>query len=179
MLFRTRPSNPALNATKKPTAIDIAWAAGVYEGEGSIRLCGRGKRSLAGSIPQKDPEILYRLRDLFGGSVNPPSGANPCFHWDVCGDRARLFVAQIYYLLSDRRKSQAKSANALDFLKGESPVGLSLDELKSRMLCFYEEHFRTTWVSPDFKRTEEYRRYNREQMRKYRAQKKTNVIAIA
>lgn len=56
MLFRTRPNRPDLDATKVPSALDIAWAAGIYEGEGCARLCGRGKRSFAVHVVQKEPQ---------------------------------------------------------------------------------------------------------------------------
>lgn len=170
MLFRTRPNRPELDATKVPTPIDIAWAAGIFEGEGTVRLCGRGKRSLAAAVPQKDPEFLYVLRDWFGGSVGGPSRRNPCYHWDICGDRARLFIAQIYGHLYSRRRGQVQIANALDFLRGESPVGVTLDSLKSRMSSFYEEHNATTW-----------RGSNKSAIRRdnYRNRKASKIVAIA
>jgi hypothetical protein len=96
-------------------------------------------------IPQKDPELLYWLRDWFGGSVNPPSGANNCYHLDLCGDRARFFIAQVYCRLTARRKEQADETGCLDFLKGASPEGLSLDQLRTKLLSFYEENFALTW----------------------------------
>jgi len=181
MLFRTRPNRPELDATKVPTGVDIAWAAGVYEGEGNIRLCGRGKRSLAATVVQKDPEILYRLRDWFGGSVNSPCGVNPCFRWDICGDRARLFIAQIHCFLSARRKVQVESANALDFLQGKSPDGMGVDSLKSQMLTFYSEHFDTTWRSPVFRKTQMMKKYYRDRQRKIRGTKPEDfkVVSIA
>lgn len=145
MALYTRPNNPELDAVKAPSAFDIAWAAGVFEGEGTVRNCGRGKRSLAVCIPQKDPEILYWLRDWFGGSVNPPSGANNCYHLDLCGDRARFFMAQIYSRLGARRKAQTDETGCLDFLKGLSPEGLSSEQLKTKLLAYYEENFALTW----------------------------------
>lgn len=169
MLFRTRPNRPELEATKIPTPIDIAWAAGIFEGEGTVRLCGRGKRSLAASVPQKEAEFLYVLRDFFGGSVNCPTAGSPCYKWDICGDRARLFIAQIYGHLYSRRKSQVQAANALDFLRGDSPEGLSLEDLKRKMCSFYEEHNATTW-----------RGSNKSAIRKQNYQdRKAKIVAIA
>ncbi|HYR42164.1 MAG TPA: hypothetical protein VER98_04005 [Terriglobia bacterium] len=134
-----------MDATKVPTPIDIAWSAGVYEGEGTARLCGRGKRSLAVSVPQKDPEILYTLRDLFGGSVNPPSGGNPCYKWDICGDRARIFISLIYSFLSSKRRAQVDGTDALEFLRGTFPEGLSIEDLAFHLAAFYDEKRSNTW----------------------------------
>src|SRR6267154_2064794 len=124
---------PDLDATKVPTLIDVAWSAGIYEGEGHSRLCGRGKRSLAVGIAQKDPEILYRIRDWFGGSVRYHmarySGKPYKLHTlHICGDRARIFLAAIYYLLSARRKSQITVINALEFMDEEPSVSYPLNE---------------------------------------------------
>lgn len=145
MLFRTRPNRPELEATKIPSATDIAWAAGIVEGEGTVRLAGKTKRGFMVTVPQKDPELLYWLRDLFGGSVSKPSGSNPCYHWNVCGDRARLFIAQIYRYMTSRRKQQIDATRGMDFLRGKRPDGMSTDQLKSEMIAFYEEHRSTTW----------------------------------
>src|SRR6266436_5401169 len=102
--FWLRANRQDLNATKVPTALDIAWSAGVYEGEGHVRLCGIKKRGLALAVSQKDPEILYRLRDWFGGSVGGPSPTNCCYKFDICGDRARIFMGLVYPFLSKRRQ---------------------------------------------------------------------------
>lgn len=144
-----RPNREDLNATAVPSMEDIAWSAGVYEGEGTARLCGSNsktgkiKRGLAVSVPQKDPEILYRMRDWFGGSVC--TGKHVCTTWNICGDRARIFLALIYKFMSARRREQIDATCALEFLRGESPLGLSSDQLKSRLLAVYEEHKETTW----------------------------------
>jgi hypothetical protein len=106
MSKRTRPNKPELDATKVPTALDIAWSAGIYEGEGTCRLCGHTKRGFMVSVAQKDPELLYRLRDWFGGSIRGVSKSG-CHNWEICGDRARIFVALIYAVLTSRRKIQA------------------------------------------------------------------------
>lgn len=121
-----KKNNPALDATKVPTAIDIAWAAGFWEGEGS---CRRTKtRGISITAVQKDSESLYRLREFFGGNVRfarcatiPPE--QQCHVWECCGDRARLFMAVIYSFLTARRKAQIDATRALEFLNGLSPAG--------------------------------------------------------
>lgn len=145
MVWRSRSNKPELDATKIPSLIDIAWSAGIYEGEGSIRLCGRGKRSLAGSVPQKEPEILYELRDWFGGSVCIPWRKQACHTWNICGDRARIFIALIYPYLSSRRRSQVDATDALDFLDGKSPESMTQEDLALYLAAFYEMSRSNTW----------------------------------
>ena len=59
---------------------------------------------------QKDPEILYRLRDLFGGGIYTRSktGANKImlYAWMLNGKRAVAFLRTIYPYLSGRRRAQ-------------------------------------------------------------------------
>jgi hypothetical protein len=110
----------SLEPTRKPTAVEIAFFAGFYDGEGSCWPVGKCK-ALGVDVRQKDPELLYWMSDLWGGSVRfcairegKPSPTfegfdswkNPIFTWRVSGDRARKFLKQIYPLLSSRRKSQ-------------------------------------------------------------------------
>ena len=128
----------SLEPISKPTAADVAFFAGFYEGEGSCGGAGKCK-ALQADVRQKDPEMLYRMRDLWGGSIkfsavragkaSPTftgyeSWKNPIYRWRVCGDRARMFLKQIYPFLSSRRKAQV---DRLDLkmtgrLKRESPI---------------------------------------------------------
>jgi hypothetical protein len=85
------------------TEMDIVWAAGFWEGEGSISL-----RFVTASQVNKWP--LERLLLMFGGtiSVRASSRINQrnCYQWFVCGQDARNFVALIYPYLSPRRQQQ-------------------------------------------------------------------------
>jgi hypothetical protein len=172
-----RPNRPDLDATKTPTLIDIAWSAGIYEGEGNIRLCGRGKRGLAASVAQKDPEILYRMRDWFGGSIGNPSGGNCCYKFDICGDRARVFIALAYPYLSKRRKMQVDATGAMEFMVGASPEGLSMEELKDRLVGFYKSHGKYVHEgTPEERKRQQGRDYMRQ---KRAADKQAKIVSIA
>lgn len=96
-----------IEATRIPTDLDVAWVAGLYEGEGS---CNEGKnRSTIVGIYQKDPEILYRCQEMFGGNISQNRHHAPekiCNVWNLGGDRARLFLQVIYPYMSARRKVQ-------------------------------------------------------------------------
>ena len=136
----TRPNRPDLDATKTPTEIDVAWSAGIYEGEGHCRLCGKTKRGLSAAVVQKDPELLYRLRDWFGGRVGVHNAKQGTHVWECNGDRCRLFLALIYGFMTARRRQQIDATNGLEFLRGRSPVNLTLMQLKKEMDIFYSEH---------------------------------------
>jgi hypothetical protein len=165
-----RGNNPALDATKVPTAIDIAWSAGIFEGEGHPRRTR--KRGLEVGVTQKDPEILYRLREWFGGSVafarcSTIPADQQVYRWSLCGDRARLFLSIVYHFLSARRKYQVDEMGALDFLCGESPEHLSTEALKVKLKSWYDVDRSKKTSSPEYWRTEEFRAKNRENMRRY------------
>ena len=93
----------------KASMLDIAWAAGIWEGEGSI-FPANGKH-LRVTVCQKDPEILHKLRDTFGGvvrsQVNYPSEIST---WYIYSDRAHGFIQTIFTFLSGRRREQVKKA---------------------------------------------------------------------
>lgn len=161
MIFRTRPNRPELEATKIPTSIDIAWAAGIYEGEGCCRNCGKTKRGFMAPVAQKDPELLYRLRDWFGGSINQSKVKGTVIHnWNVCGDRARVFIALIYGYMTARRRTQIDATESLTYLGGASPVGISMQKLKDRLSGLYQQHRDTTYAgNPEFARAKSRSRY--------------------
>jgi len=146
-MFMNHPSRPDLEPTTTPSPIDIAWAAGFYEGEGSC--CGYKKRSITAHACQKNPEPLHRLRALFGGSVN--EYANPgttktgtIFNWVVAGDKARIFLALIYPFLTVKRKSQVDQSRALEFLFNKSSAEYSREQLLDQLITYYEEHSKKT-----------------------------------
>jgi hypothetical protein len=108
-----------LHATEHPTALDIAWAAGIFEGEGS---CYRSPNSSTARcrVAQNDRWLLDRLRAMFGGSVQVlaqvGSGLNRkavAHGWHISGERARGFLMTIYVFLSPRRKEQVRRALGL------------------------------------------------------------------
>jgi hypothetical protein len=113
-------NRPELEPTKVPTAIDIAWAAGIFEGEGSCVASGHEKKSFSVTVSQKDPELLYRLRDMFGGGIKLYNTGKerrfPIYYWHLCGDRGRAFIGVVYPFLTARRKVQIDSTAVSEFL---------------------------------------------------------------
>ena len=87
------------------------WAAGIYEGEGTIGLGGWNKgfdRSVYISITQKDRWLLHKLKSVFGGSVGKPRKTDGCSGWYLFSESARVFIRKIYPLLSPRRQKQIR-----------------------------------------------------------------------
>lgn len=93
---------PGRKATETPSIMDIAWAAGVYEGEGS---CADNHQV---TVTQKDTWLLERFQALFGGRISFVSKSN-CSRWVVTGMRARGFLMTVFSFLSPKRKMQALS----------------------------------------------------------------------
>lgn len=97
------------------TPIQIAWAAGIYEGEGSCGPNATSRARIHAEVVQKDRWILERLRELFGGSIVTHDGERngkrfEGFAWLATGKRARGFLMTIYSFLSPRRRAQVKTA---------------------------------------------------------------------
>lgn len=117
--------DPRQAATERPSIHDIVWAAGIWEGEGSVtgnffmRGDGRRIRLIQATVAQKDPWILERFRTLFGGRIRAENQKGTgiihgravarkgvIFHWCATGPRARGFFMTIWKFLSPRRHEQ-------------------------------------------------------------------------
>ncbi len=108
------PQKKELAPTVHPTLSDIIFLAGFYEGEG---YCGftLNTNGLSGGIrigiEQKDPYFLYRMRNLFGGSIGKHKNRDSQMYiWRVFGARARGLLMTIYKFLSPRRQGQIRKA---------------------------------------------------------------------
>lgn len=98
---------------ERPTLKDIAWAAGIYEGEGHVGRSARG--AVTANVSQKDGWLPERLRQLFGGCTGHYAsqsslGNSMMWRWYLCGPRALGFLFTIYPLLSPRRRGQIRKA---------------------------------------------------------------------
>ena len=98
------------------TAQDIAWAAGIYEGEGYCRTTkdpGSGRPSSFGVvISQKEQWLPVRLMTMFGGRIAQYKNKNgkEYWHWYLGVIEGRGFVMTIYKFLSPHRKRQIMTA---------------------------------------------------------------------
>lgn len=101
-------------------AIDRAWAAGFFDGEGTISVADTASRrgslrakQIKASCNQIDAEVLYRFRDAVGvGAVRGPYGKNrrrrPIYVVTVHGiERVELMYEALWPYLGSVKKEQA------------------------------------------------------------------------
>ena len=68
--------------------VEIAWATGLFEGEGCIHL-RKGYKGVALQMNSTDKDVLERLAQVFGGSIyqismsKKPSHYKQLYHWSV------------------------------------------------------------------------------------------------
>jgi hypothetical protein len=99
---------------------DLAWSAGIVDGEGCITIYGRpgrvsrkGVRALALvlTVTNTDPRMLVKLKYMFGGNLKRSperriSARRPCFTWLITGKPCARVLGLIYpYLVI--KKEQA------------------------------------------------------------------------
>lgn len=104
---------------KTATELDMAYAAGFFDGEGTIdirhRLTHKGKYErfeLRLQVPQLNPDVLYWFQERWGGQVSKPD--RYCWRLLVTGLGCERFLCDLLpYLIG--KKEQA--VLALEFLK--------------------------------------------------------------
>lgn len=164
---------PCVDAVRDPDDLDIAWTAGIYEGEGCADAPERKTRV---QISQKDPEILFRIREMFGGSITEVRVGTPhyCHVLKINGDRARLMLQLIYPYMSVRRKKQIDRAAMGKFtgvVKNTRPV-LAEDRKKSREFMTRKQQMVESQLHYKEKNSVMVKAYQREYARGARLRKK-------
>jgi hypothetical protein len=93
------------------TYTDIAWMAGLLEGEG----CFSGRRYRTPTriqVCSTDKDVMDRAAELFGQKVNGPyrHGTNKKFYWMVVltGNRSIGWMMTIYPYMGVRRKAKIR-----------------------------------------------------------------------
>src|SRR6266550_2276465 len=85
-------------AMSRPSTLDIAWAAGFYEGEGTCNFATYSQHVV---VNQVEREPLDRLHRMFGGTVRPIRAHHrslPSWRWSAHGPRARGIMLTLYTL---------------------------------------------------------------------------------
>lgn len=92
--------------------IIIAWAAGLFDGEGYIYVTDKVVKV---TIEMTDLDLLERMQQYFGGSVYQQKQRQA--HWKTSWrwyihdtDKAQEFLKKIYFLLCHRRQAKADEA---------------------------------------------------------------------
>lgn len=98
----------AIGAIVEPT--ELAYIAGIFDGEGGIQLarntsgrgtCQEAKLSLKVTITNAHLDMLLRVQELFGGSINSRkwlskrSAWSEVYDWVLCGKKAAVFLNAI------------------------------------------------------------------------------------
>jgi hypothetical protein len=92
---------------------EIAWAAGLFEGEGytGFTRTNHGARKINFTVTQQNREPLERFRKLFGvGRIyGPYGGPKQVSHFHCSSfEHAQAILAAMWPWLSTRRREQAK-----------------------------------------------------------------------
>jgi hypothetical protein len=100
-----------------PNTHELAWAAGFFDGEGSVLYRGRKRRELCLTVSQADRRPLDRFAAAIGmpGVRGPyrPRNANgkPYFVFSVAAHtRVQAIVAMLWRFLSEPKRQQASVA---------------------------------------------------------------------
>ncbi len=106
--FNYGTMKPGLEATISPTNMDLAWAAGIFEGEGYMSRMR--KTSQQCGVGQKDRWVVDRFKAFFGGSIcERQMNGEPFYQWHISGARARGFLMTMFTFLSPRRQGQVQA----------------------------------------------------------------------
>ena len=97
----------------KLTPVQVAWLAGIYEGEGSCAITSG--RAIRVEIVMTDEDVVNRIQSLTGlGSVRSLSqraeNHKPAFRWSIGSKDAVEFLETILPWLGYRRGRRAKDA---------------------------------------------------------------------
>lgn len=114
--------------------IMIAWAAGIYEGEGTTT------RETPINIVQKNTWILYKLESLFGGRVSfriNRMDKKTLYVYTLHGEAGRNLLKLFIPYLSPWRIKQIEDNMVLDFYN-----------LETHCRNGHERSRRTTYISP-------------------------------
>ncbi len=125
------------------TATELAYAAGLMDGEGSILCCGRGyakkgkntKKYLTVSVSlnNTDPNMIMWLCERFGGSVHlvryDLPGYKDLYGWRLSGKKMETFVRAIEPYLVTKK---AQAILALKFRETICDSGKSLSDTSIR-----------------------------------------------
>jgi len=101
-----------------PSREEIAWAAGIFEGEGCIHLHSPGtspgtKRRAELTVAMKDRDVIERLQAILGGWVNPNAYRDMNVWREAGFERVQADIAMMWPWLGSRRRQRAKEVLAV------------------------------------------------------------------
>lgn len=107
------------------TRLELAWAAGLFEGEGSVRINKATRRNLGhliASVCNTDRQVIEFFQERWPAYMKPATGLRPeqrpAWVWVIAARRAAAFLSQIQpYLQTDRVREKARVG--LEFQQGK------------------------------------------------------------
>ena len=91
--------------------LDIAWAAGLLEGEGSF-LLQTGTSYLKVQVHMTDLDVLESLQRIFGGTIHSVAKRKEhwkdAWAWNLSGDVAKRCMEEVYPYMHGRRSLKIK-----------------------------------------------------------------------
>lgn len=95
------------------TSREIAWLAGLLEGEGCFSLT---KGSVTVQVTMTDRDIVERSAWLVGApsvgthaTSHTKRGHQVCYRWTLCGSSAAAWMMTIYPFMGERRRATIRA----------------------------------------------------------------------
>jgi hypothetical protein len=118
------------------TTLDIAWLAGLLEGEG--RFSKRGN-CVTIQLYMSDRDVVERAARLLKApsiGVREPrrSAHKPCYYCTVSGPEAAAWMMTLYRLMGTRRQARIRELLAI--------FSIAKTQARSRLVCPHTAHYR-------------------------------------
>jgi hypothetical protein len=85
-------NNPSQECPLSINREDLAWAAGFFDGEGSIIIYNREKEGRYGfrlAVGQRSRKPLEKLEKIFGGKTSAKPRTKDCYYWQISAVQAK------------------------------------------------------------------------------------------
>lgn len=127
------------------TETELAFAAGLLEGEGTIRLnrpTKRNKGALLVSCVNTDRELISFLQDRWPGYCKPAtglrSGQRPAFVWVIAALKALSFLEEIEpYVVTHRMRERIRTARWWQTIKAKHWRYRTEDDFEESFNCWH------------------------------------------
>ncbi len=110
--------------------IDLAWAAGFFDGEGCVMICKRTKaHAVRITVSQVDPRPILRFKSMFGGHISKQVRQNPNWkdQWKWEQD-SKSGVATLELLLPYLCVKKEVAELAIAFQKTKKRTGIKITD---------------------------------------------------
>lgn len=145
--MRPKATTPSIDPCPSLSVAELAWAAGFFEGEGSVRINSATRRNhtaLMALVPNTDESLVRFFLERWGGSIQgrAAQGRRRRFWRWTCSSRmaARFFRDILPYVVSPRIRAKIELALEFQLQKsrpGRQPEG-DRAEYFGRQLEYFE-----------------------------------------